>query len=203
MKEIFKDYLGKRKADIIVAVLELADRYGIRGITTKKIAEEVGFVEGALYKHIHSKTEAFSIILDLFEDLLDKQFQVLETGKFPADEALREFFRYALQFLEKYPGIFRILFSDELYVESKENFSKFKDIIVLTPKKIGNIIKKGAKAGIFRPDTRADLVSLRYVGLIHTTFTFWNVVEERSKGLTEVAMPIFEDFMESLMEKEK
>lgn len=203
MKEIFENYLGKRKADIIAAVLELADRHGIRGITTKKIAEEVGFGEGALYKHIHSKTEAFAIILDLFEDLLNKQFRVLASSKLPADAALRELFRYSLQFLEKYPGIFRILFSDELYIESKENFSKFKDIIVFTIKMVGDIIEKGAEGGIFRADTKADMVSLRYVGLIHTAFTYWNVVEERHKGLTDIAMPIFDDFMESLTAKEK
>jgi AcrR family transcriptional regulator len=202
MKNLFEDYLGKRKSDIIVAILELADRHGIRGITTKRIAEEVGFGEGALYKHINSKTEAFSIILEIFEELLVTRFNVLDTDKFPADTALREWFFYALQSLENYPGIYRILFSDELYIESKDIFSKFKDIIVVLIAKIGEIIDKGIGEGVFKRDIKKELVPIRYLGVIHTSFTVWNVLEERGKGLIEVAMPIFEDFMDSITAKE-
>ena len=51
----FFDQLEKRKAEIVEAVLKLADRFGIKGITTKRIAEEVGVVEGSLYRHVRSK----------------------------------------------------------------------------------------------------------------------------------------------------
>lgn len=203
MRNILEQYLGKRKADIMVAILELADRHGIRGITTKKIAEEVGFVEGALYKHINSKHEAFSIILDFFEELLSTRFNILEKNKLEADAALREWFIYALQSLENFPGIYRILFSDELYIESKDIFSKFKDIIVHLTTKIRQIIDKGISAGSFRKDIKAELVPIRYLGVIHTAFTFWNVVEERGKGLVELGMPIFDEFLNSILAEKK
>lgn len=202
MRNLFEDYLGKRKTDIIVAVLELADRHGIRGITTKKIAEEVGFVEGALYKHINSKTEAFSIILELFGELLTERFKILETNKLPPDTALREWFVFALQALEKYPGIYRILFSDELYIESKEIFSKFKDIILFIIAKISGIIDTGIRDGVFSKNIKKELVPIRYLGVIQTAFTFWNVVEERKKRLIDLAMPIFDAFMDSITGKE-
>lgn len=198
MKDFFQEYLGRRRADIIIAVLELADRHGIRGITTKRIAEEVGFVEGALYRHIKSKTEAFSIILDLFGKLLTERFRALETGRFPPDAALREWFIYAVEALEKYPGIYRILFSDELYIEGKEVFSKFKDIIVFMMAKISRIVDRGIRDGIFRRTVNRELVPVRYLGVIQTAFTFWNVVDERKKRLQEHALPFFEVFMESI-----
>lgn len=203
MKNVFEDYLGKRKADIIIAVLELADRHGIRGITTKKIAEEVGFVEGSLYKHIHSKTEAFSIIFDLFGELLTKQFKVLESQKLPPDDTLKEWFIFALQVLGKYPGIYRILFSDELYIESKEVFSKFKDIILYIIEEISRIIDKGIREAVFSRKIKKELAPIRYLGVIQTAFTFWNIVEERNRDLVEVAIPIFDSFMDSIVVQEK
>jgi len=202
MEGFFEEYLGKRKADIIVAVLELADRHGIRGITTKRIAGEVGFVEGALYKHIESKTEAFSLILDMFGELLTERFRLLEKEKPAADEALREWFVYAAEALEKYPGIYRILFSDELYIEGKEVFSRFKDIIVFMMKKISHIVERGMQSGVLGKNIKKELVPIRYLGVIQTAFTFWNLVDERKKGLVEIALPIFEVFMESIRYRE-
>lgn len=202
MRNQFEDYLGKRKADIIVAILNLADRYGIRGITTKKIAEEVGFVEGALYKHVKSKTEAFSIILDLFGELLTERFKVLETNELQPDIALREWFVFALRALEEYPGIYRILFSDELYIESKDVFSKFKDIIVYVIAKISGIIDRGLGTGVFKKNIKKELVPIRYLGVIQTAFTYWNVLEDRKKGLVKLAIPIFNAFMDSIKSKE-
>lgn len=203
MRTLFEQYLGKRKTDIIIAVLELADSYGIRGITTKKIAEKVGFAEGALYKHIDSKHEAFSIILDLFEELLATRFKLINENKMKADAALREWFFYALQVLEKYPGIYRILFSDELYIESKDIFSKFKDIIVFMTTEIRKLIEKGISAGIFRENLKTEIAPISYLGVLQTAFTFWTVVEERKKSIIELAEPIFDEFMNSILAKEK
>ncbi|MCI0471770.1 MAG: TetR/AcrR family transcriptional regulator [Candidatus Aminicenantes bacterium] len=203
MRTLFEQYLGKRKTDIIIAVLELADSYGIRGITTKKIAEKVGFVEGALYKHIDSKHEAFSIILDFFEELLAARFKLINENEMKADDALREWFFYALQVLEKYPGIYRILFSDELYIESKDIFSKFKDIIISMTTEIRKLLEKGIVDGIFRENLKTEIVPIGYLGVLQTVFTFWNVVEERKKGIFELAEPIFADFMNSIRAKEK
>ncbi len=119
MKNRFEDYLGQRKAEIISAALKLADQVGITGITTKRLAREVGVVEGALYRHIKTKFDIFSMILDISDKLIDQKFKESADQELGPDQVLREFFNFAVEFLEGSPGLYLLLFSDALYVENK------------------------------------------------------------------------------------
>jgi AcrR family transcriptional regulator len=199
MKRKLEYFLEERKTDIVTAVLRLADRFGIRGITTKRIAEEVGFVEGALYKHIRSKGEIFSTILDVSEMLIKDQFQQIEALNLKADAALRQWLLFAVTYLEEFPGVYRILFSDELYNENKNLFYKFKDITIFLRETFEAIIRRGIKDRIFRKELNPEVASVLYLGVVHTAFTMWNLLEERKKKFQELATPIFDEFLKTLL----
>jgi AcrR family transcriptional regulator len=199
MKRRLEYFLGERKADIVTAVLKLADRFSIRGITTKRIAEEVGFVEGALYKHIRSKGEIFSTILDVSEMLIKDQFRQIEALNLKADEALRQWLYFAVTYLEEFPGVYRILFSDELYNEDKNLFYKFRDITIFLRETSEAIIRRGIQERIFRKDLNPEVASVLYLGVVHISFTMWNLLEERKKKLKELAAPVFDEFLKTLL----
>lgn len=199
MKLRIEDFLEKRKAEIIKAILNLADSYGIRGITTKKIADEVGFVEGAIYKHIKSKDEAFSIILDISETVLKNKFRETEKKSLKPDKALEEWFDYAIAYITDVPGIFRILFSDELYIENKAIFFKFKYILIYLIQQFEIMIREGKKQKIFREDVNPEFAAINYLSTIYTSFTYWNIVDERKNPLKKIARPIFDEYFSSLL----
>ena len=198
MKKRIEDFLEKRKAEIIKAILNLSDIYGIRGITTKKIADEVGFVEGAIYKHIKSKDEAFSIILDISETVLKNKFREIEKKSLKPDKALQEWFDYAIDYITDFPGMFRILFSDELYIENKAIFFKFKYILIYLIEQFKVMIREGKKQKIFRDDVNPEFAAINYLSTIYTSFTYWNIVDERKNPLKKIAGPFFDDFFSSL-----
>jgi AcrR family transcriptional regulator len=198
MKNQFEDFLGQRKAEIISAALRLADQVGITGITTKRLAHEVGVVEGALYRHIKTKFDIFSIILDISDKLIDQQFKENERRKIAPDEALRDFFTFAVDFLEGSPGLYLLLFSDALYVENKPLLRQFKLFIASLISRFEAVIRRGIREKTFRPDLNPRTFAILYLGIIQTSFTMWDILEARSKSYRKIAEPLFEEFLSSM-----
>lgn len=196
MKQLaFEGILEKRKAQIVTAVLLLVDKVGITGLTIKRIAKEVGFVEGALYKHVDSKMGLFHLILDASFKSVDREISLRNPAP-PA--ALRAWFEFVVSFLEQYPGIHRILFSDALYVEDRPLFKKFKDCMLDIKSRLRKTIEKGVASGDFRADADPDIQAINFLGVIYTTFTLWTVFEERARSYMETARPYIEDYLRSL-----
>ncbi len=194
----FSKFLEKRKLEIVSAVLKLADKFGIKGITTKRIAEEVGFNEGALYKHIKSKADIYEIILDVSSKLINNKFDELNRKKSPEDEKLKEWFLFSIDYLEDFPGIYRIVFSDELYVDNRELFLKFKDITFSIKDRVEKIITDGIKNRIFKSSLSPEKTAILYLGVIHTSFTLWNIFERKEGNLKEISIEIFNEYMKMI-----
>ena len=51
-----------RKADIVEALLRLADRIGPDRLTTNDIAREVGVTQAAIFRHYPSKADLWSAV---------------------------------------------------------------------------------------------------------------------------------------------
>jgi TetR/AcrR family transcriptional regulator len=203
MKKRFDTFLEKRKLDIVTAVLKLVDRVGVAGVTTKRIAREVGFVEGALYKHFSSKNEIFHRLLEIAEMQVNDKFREMDAGHFGPEQMLRDWFQFVIAYLEDFPGIYRILFSDALYNEDKELFKKFKSITWSLKERVEGMIRAGREQKIFNPEVNCETSAIIYLGMIHTSFTLWNVFEERSQSLRDISKPIFSEYMKSLLKGEE
>ena len=199
MKKRFDEFLEKRKLDIVTAVLKLVDRVGVAGVTTKLIAREVGVVEGALYKHFTSKNEIFHRLLEISQMQLNDKFREMDIQGFGPEQWLREWFAFVIAYLQDFPGIYRILFSDALYNEDKKLFAKFKSVAWELKDRLEGMIRIGKEQKIFRSDLDPETSAIMYMGMIHTSFTLWNVFEGRSKSLRDISRPLFAEFMNSLV----
>jgi AcrR family transcriptional regulator len=171
------------------------DKVGITGLTIKKIAAQVGFVEGALYKHVDSKMDIFHLILNASIKSLEATGRDIDARNLPPDAALDAWFDFIISFLEEYPGIYRILFSDALYAEDRPLFDEFKGCMLGLKSRVQTIIGKGIRSGGFRSDVDPERTSVMYLGLIITTFMLWTVIEERSRSYKETARPYFDEYL--------
>ena len=194
----FGSILEKRKSDIVTAVLRLVDKVGITGLTTKRIAKEVGFVEGALYKHVDSKIGVFHLILDASVKSIEETDVAIARQNLSPVDALGAWYEFAVSFLEEYPGIYRILFSDGLYVEDRVLFNKFKECLLHLTDKLRKILESGVKSGAFRSDIDVETTAVMFLGVIDMTFMLWTVFEERARSYQVTARPFFEEYLRSL-----
>ena len=72
---------NERREEIILATLQLASQYGLRGISMSMIAEKVGIKKPSLYNHFKSKAE---IVNEMYEFLRGKAMKKA-TKEIPAN----------------------------------------------------------------------------------------------------------------------
>jgi len=178
--------------------LRLVDQVGVSGVTTKRIAREVGVVEGALYKHFNSKHEIFHRLLEVAEMQLRDKFAEMDERRLAPDQWLEGLFDYVVRYLEEFPGLYRIVFSDALYAEDNDLFWRFKTVTYELKDRAEQAIRSGAEAGLFRSGADPATWSILYLGMVHTSFTLWSIFEGRARRLSEVAQPLFAEYMNSL-----
>jgi TetR/AcrR family transcriptional regulator len=106
-----------RKDEILAALAAMLETNPGQRITTARLANEVGVSEAALYRHFPSKAKMFEGLIDFTEDaILSRINQILENEK---DTVTRceMIVRLLLTFVERNPGITRILTGDALLGE--------------------------------------------------------------------------------------
>ena len=144
-RSIFSLEENNRKKDIIEICLRIVDTHGLKGLTTARIAKEVGFSESALYRHFKSKAEIISKIIDATKK--EAQIHIGEVKKFAKnpEQDLRLLLRLQLEFLQQFPGLFRIIYWDEIQIGESALMVKLEQWSDELLSAISKIIKKGKK----------------------------------------------------------
>ncbi|MBM3296856.1 MAG: TetR/AcrR family transcriptional regulator [Candidatus Aminicenantes bacterium] len=174
-----------KKNKIILACLRIVDERGVKGLTVARIAQEVGFTESALYRHFKSKREIIELILD--EALSTARAQYVAVKKVARDprQQLRQLLRQHLGFLEIYPGLFKILYSDEIHLGEGHLLQKLDHLINELGTHIEEIIVQGKKSGVFKKGVDVSMAGIHFLGIVQTAFSFWSFKSKRESSLVQ------------------
>ena len=101
-----------RRAEIVAAVLHLAATQSPAHITTGDIAGELGFTQGAVFRHFPSKEAIWLAVLAWVDaELIAALERAAQEGRTPLDGLERVFMAH-IRFVMAWPGVPRILFHD-------------------------------------------------------------------------------------------
>lgn len=101
-----------RRAEIVAAVLHLAATQSPAHITTGDIAGELGFTQGAVFRHFPSKDAIWLAVLEWVDtELIAALERAAQEGRTPLDGLERVFIAH-IRFVMAWPGVPRILFHD-------------------------------------------------------------------------------------------
>ena len=101
-----------RRAEIVAAVLHLAATQSPAHITTGDIAGELGFTQGAVFRHFPSKDAIWLAVLAWVDaELIAALERAEQEGRTPLDGLERVFMAH-IRFVMAWPGVPRILFHD-------------------------------------------------------------------------------------------
>lgn len=101
-----------RRAEIVAAVLHLAATQSPAHITTGDIAGELGFTQGAVFRHFPSKEAIWLAVLEWVDaELIAALERAAQEGRTPLDGLERVFMAH-IRFVMAWPGVPRILFHD-------------------------------------------------------------------------------------------
>jgi len=183
-----------RKGDIITSALRIIDQNGIKALTISRLAKEVGFVESALYRHFKSKKDLILFIIDSILQEARSHFREVEEAGQEAVEALRSLLYLHLNFLEEYPGIFKIVYSDEIHLGDQELQDKINSLISEIIIFIKKVIQKGRAEKKLKTDLDVTVAAMHFLGLVYTAFSYWTI-KKRKVSLKKISQALFEQYL--------
>jgi len=163
---------AERQHDIVQAVLSLIAELGIQGVTMARIAEQVGLTEAALYRHFKGKLAIVGATIDTAFDELLGALELSQSGE-SILERLREALTSHLDFIERHPGMARILFSDEVHFNSEELKQKLASRGEEVAQRIAGMLTKGMSTGELDENLDVQSAVVMYRGIVQAQVMLW------------------------------
>ncbi|HEK85887.1 MAG: TetR/AcrR family transcriptional regulator [Candidatus Saccharicenans sp.] len=193
-KSIFFQTPESRKGDIITSALKIIDQMGIKGLTVARLAHEVGFVESALYRHFKSKRDLIFFILDNIGQEARNHLEEVGSGLNDAMVALRKLLYLHLNFLEEYPGIFKIVYSDEVHLGDQELQDRVYDLISEIVNFIKKVIIRAREEKKLKAEVDVTIAAMHFLGLVYTAFSYWTI-KKRKVSLKKIGGALLEQYL--------
>ncbi|MEA1871144.1 MAG: TetR/AcrR family transcriptional regulator [Candidatus Bipolaricaulota bacterium] len=180
---------AERQQEIVQAVLDLIAEQGVQGVTMARIADRVGITEAALYRHFRGKMEIVAATIDTTFDELWAMLTA-SAGSGTTCEMLKNVLIAHLRFIEKRPGMARILFSDEVHFNSpalrKKLFQRGEQVASF----VAGLLHAGSAAGELQANLDVKNATVLYRGIVQAQVLLWAHTEKKG-GLANSAAGIW------------
>lgn len=164
-----------RKEQLTKAVLRVIATSGVRRLSMARVAQHVGLVPSAIYRHFRSKDEMLGAMLEF----IGRSFQqnVADVCAQTADPLgrLKLLLMRHMSLIRSNAGIPRVVYSEEVFSGSALRKRMLREIIVGYLARIAEIVRDGQTRGSVRRDLDPGSVSLCFLGLIQPAVLLWHL----------------------------
>ncbi len=140
-----------RRQDIIDAAMEIIRHHGTQKLTTRALAQAVGIAQPTLFLHFGNKTQVLIALVDTIQGRLQEGLRGLDPGLDPLTR-LRTVIRFHLGFIQRQPGIPRLLFSEELQTGDPEFRARMEALVGFFLQFLTGLLRAAREAGQIRAD---------------------------------------------------
>jgi len=164
-----------RHEQIAEAALNIVRSEGIRGLNVAAVAEKVGLVPSAVYRHFKNKSEIVSTVLQLIQARLNQHYQKVIQQNLEPVEKLKLLLSRHVELIGNNNAIPRIIFSEEVIGGMPEKQRQLYGIIRDVIHNVAVIVKEGQKKGTIRRDVPAENIAVSFLGMIQPAAIIWNL----------------------------
>jgi AcrR family transcriptional regulator len=180
-----------RKAEIVVAVLDLADRIGPDRVTTGAVASTIGVSQAALFRHFQTKAALWQAVAEsVAEGLTSAWDDALRLGDGPLMR-LRALIAAQFAQITATPALPMLLFSRELNVTNAELRATFRGRLLAFRSLLAREVGAGQKAGLLRDSVVADDAAALLTSLVQGVAIRW-ALGARDFDLREEGLRLFD-----------
>ncbi|MEN9336122.1 MAG: hypothetical protein RLZZ500_1109 [Bacteroidota bacterium] len=140
-----KTVASKRQEEIISVAGQLIRTKGLKGLTTKNLALEMGFSESALYRHFKNKEDIIVLLLNHLADTMQKRFEDFPNEEISAVDQLQQLFANQFHFFYHNPQFVVAVLSEGLFDETETIKQAIQRIITLKSQLLMSIVEQGKK----------------------------------------------------------
>ena len=162
-----------RREQIIEAAMNLIASRGLKGLNVAGIADRIGLVPSAIYRHFKSKDDVLDMILDFIQEKLLTNIRITckETSE-PMDRLQRILKRH-VETLRENQAIPRVLFTEDVFTGNPKRRNRVYEIINGYLDGLDEIIRDGQRKGQIRSDIDSETVALMLLGMIQPGAILW------------------------------
>ncbi|MBN2851226.1 MAG: TetR/AcrR family transcriptional regulator [Clostridia bacterium] len=161
----------KRKDKILISAIELFEKWGVNGLTTKNLAQTQGISEPALYRQYKNKQQIINAIIEEFSSYDENIINTIIESKLTGKEAMLFYINRYAELYQNYSGFATILISLDLYYYNDETRKRMKEIIDKRNNFLSLIISKGEQnfyeTSLFTPDELAKTINNMLFALVY------------------------------------
>ena len=163
-----------RRKQIIGTLRRIIIKYGSEHLTVKKLAEEIGFSGGALYRHFKGKREILFFLVDDIKENLNGDLEKAYPIKNPL-VILEKIARDLLSSIEQRKGATFLVIAEIVSLGDKRLNRKISEVLNSFLAHIKQLILEGIKAGEIREDVDVDMAATTFFGMLQGLVTIWSL----------------------------
>ena len=165
----------KRQTEIILAATQLIGESGVQKLTTKRLANKIGFSEPALYRHFQDKNDILRSILLYFKGTMGEELKKILDNESTGVNKILEIIDYQFSFFEKLPAVIMVIFSETSFQNDEKLSVTVKNIVESKRIMVGEIVKTGQKDGSIRKDINYNQLVSVIMGSMRVTVLNWRL----------------------------
>lgn len=184
-----------RQQQIARAALQAISLGGTKSLSLARIAQSVGLVPSAIYRHFGGKDEVIDSVLDLIGDHLQANLASVDAETGNAVEALRRLMNRHVNLLCQNDGVSTLIFSDQVFSGPARRKAKIYKVIRDYLAGIGKLVRKGQQARLIRADVESEVIAVMFLGLVQPPAVLSHLSEREFDvtAQTEQAWRVFKD----------
>jgi TetR/AcrR family transcriptional regulator len=196
----------ERKRQIIQAAISVMAEHGLPGATTRRIAEEVGVSEPALYKYFPGKKE---LLLEALDEVGNRFFATLAEAASVGDTVPDRIYNMSASFYEfvmDHPEESMLLFETVTGARDPEIRAALSDRMLQSTTALSEMFEAGKKQGSVRADLDTTVAAWQILSLgitlVFAALTGLEDVLTRDKALLAVK-EVLENIVSNASAREK
>lgn len=167
------DNTSKRQQEIIESAGKLLMEKGIKGLTTKNLAQEMGFSESALYRHFKNKEDIIVLLLDYLRSNIKERLDVIFESSATSEIKLKQLFSSQFHFFSKNPHFVVAILSEGLFDESEKINQSIMKVIQYKMQLIAKIIEDGKQNNEFTNSLETEEILHIIIGSFRMMMLKW------------------------------
>jgi AcrR family transcriptional regulator len=161
-----------RKEQIVNAARKLVIKVGSENVTVRRIAEEVGFSEAAVYRHFRSKKDILYLLVENIETSLISDLAI---GGRQEGDVLETILLRHLSFIEMRRGISFQVIAEIISLGDKRLNRRIYDTIEKYIEKLKTILVKEVSKGKLRRDIDVDATAFIIFSVVQGLSNIWTL----------------------------
>jgi len=191
--------LNAKQLEIIDVVADILSNEGFQSLTTKKIADKMGFVESALYRHFKNKDDLITLMLQHIIETTEERLQTIISDSTPADEKLRTFGKLQFSYLAKNKHCIILMGSEDLLAGNKAIHQQLFNMMQTIQKYLTLIFQEGQQTNLFHPNISTENLTHITMGTLRLQMLKWKIsnfsfdIESKMNELIENLLILFKN----------